>query len=649
MPPSPAPQIDRLDFTLPEFTRVSWTSDAARRAWEPKLARIAGAWPEIECRTVASGLRPCGIITLPPGEFVSRARRWAKLGLSALPLEMGGRPHRPFSGTFAAAESEPPFMFRLVVAAPRDLSAFLDALDSGDHRETGRLLGHPPCCHEFFKRVWVEEGLEDTTWPMALATTSPADGSGRAVEVAGPPQANILWRWLGIRAVPHLPCRFDCEATAALADKFLDAGREAGYGQEAAWLLEVLAWPVEWSALHGIAEIKTPVLKVATRTDATAQKYVVRRAGVAPPPEGASGLNFPYRLSREAVFTQSPSFRRGLDNPLPIIDGPAVRAPQGTILDETLRRLDEEGQLATKSIRSIHLTPYFTVVELNDGSVGACMSYYDPDRAGTVRRELGEILADDPLLIGLLFRGERRGRWGLPGEQGHSLVECLRATVLSALSADILRRGGDRMFETSASPPPALFTGAKRALVIGFGGLMESLAHAEDVRELSVHDLAYGEKRPEMDSLVSRYRERNPDKTITLSDGRDTEERMRGVDLVAITGSALSNGTLDGLLRMAKGVPRVIIQGQSAAIHPKALFDRGVHLVATAVKPRELVGLAERDPRGETMRPLLEGGLPSIYLAPRKGDPSDATTVAKSSNNEGGHGFQVPMSGRVIA
>ena len=110
--------------------------------------------------------------------------------------------------------------------------------------------------------------MVDTTWPMALASAGASNGT-RALAVSGPPEANILWRWMGVRAVPHLPCRFDCPATVELARRFLDVGREAGYREEMDWLVEILGWPVEWSALHGIAEVRTPILKVSTRTDAT--------------------------------------------------------------------------------------------------------------------------------------------------------------------------------------------------------------------------------------------------------------------------------------------------------------------------------------------------------------------------------------------
>jgi hypothetical protein len=148
----------------------------------------------------------------------------------------------------------------------------------------------------------------------------------QVIEVSGPPQANILWRWLGVRAVSHLPCRFDCPATVTLANQFLDVGRRSGYGPEMDWLLEMLAWPIEWSALHGIAEVRTPVLKIATQTDATAQKYVVQRQGSTYPAEGANGVTFPYRRPRGLPLVQLRGFRRGLENPLPVLKEEGMEA-----------------------------------------------------------------------------------------------------------------------------------------------------------------------------------------------------------------------------------------------------------------------------------------------------------------------------------
>ena len=111
----------------------------------------------------------------------------------------------------------------------------------------------------------------------------PCDEGGRQIEIDPdtPFQANILWRWMGVRAVPHLPCSFACPGTVEFANSLMGLGREIGYGAEMEGIEEILSWPVSWSALHGIAEVKTPILKASTRTDATAHEFIVRRRAAA--------------------------------------------------------------------------------------------------------------------------------------------------------------------------------------------------------------------------------------------------------------------------------------------------------------------------------------------------------------------------------
>src|SRR5262249_4817130 len=52
----------------------------------------------------------------------------------------------------------------------------------------------------------------------------------------------------------------------------------------------------------------------------TPQKYVVRLKGTAYPPEGAQGLQFPYRVPLAPRLTGSRSFQRGLANPIQVLD-----------------------------------------------------------------------------------------------------------------------------------------------------------------------------------------------------------------------------------------------------------------------------------------------------------------------------------------
>jgi hypothetical protein len=156
------------------------------------------------------------------------------------------------------------------------------------------------CCFEFFRRFWIEQGYRDTTWPAAAATGVAVIGQFESsVEINTPPETNVLCRWLGARAVPHLPCTFDCRESVVLARALLNVGVQSGFDGEVQWLLQILRWPVEWSALNGIAEIKTPIAKVSAATETTSTKYVVRRVGDGYPAEGATGITFPYSTVKE--------------------------------------------------------------------------------------------------------------------------------------------------------------------------------------------------------------------------------------------------------------------------------------------------------------------------------------------------------------
>jgi hypothetical protein len=119
-------------------------------------------------------------------------------------------------------------------------------------------------------------------------------------KVRGDSRCNVFWRFFGVRAVPHLPCSFVCPGSLLLADVMRDAFSAMGYHREWEELLEILSWSVEWSALHGIAEIRTPLVKVSTRTDYTRSERLIRLRGSSSPSEGASGVRFPFLVKARA-------------------------------------------------------------------------------------------------------------------------------------------------------------------------------------------------------------------------------------------------------------------------------------------------------------------------------------------------------------
>ncbi len=308
-----SPLLERLDFVLPDFTRLSWVSEKAREVWQPRLHRIAHAWADIEWVSILSGVRCCALTQLSPEALVASAARWAEHGLIALPLRVEGRSESPYRSTPPEPKSGKPVALRVVVGALPHVVRFRRAWEASDHDEIAGFLGYPSCCRDFFRELWVKRRYVDTTWGMSVGTARPSLPV-TTLEVSGPPMANILWRWMGVRAVPHLPCRFDCDATVTFAERLREVGIKAGYAEEMEWIGEILSWPVEWSALHGIAEVKTPLLKVSTRTDATPHKYTVRRQGSGYPEEALQGLSFPWKTPARPVVSGSSEFQRGMDH-----------------------------------------------------------------------------------------------------------------------------------------------------------------------------------------------------------------------------------------------------------------------------------------------------------------------------------------------
>ncbi len=309
-------QLDRLRYVLPDFTRLSWVSDSARATWEPRIWRIGTAWNEIEWRSILAGIRRCALTSVGADRLVPRSTEWAGQGLSTMPVAMSGIT-AGYSSTSLAPKAGEAFEYRVAVGALADVTALKQAMDRGDDGTMGGLLGFPSCCVDFFRRTWVDEASVDTTWAMAARSHQPDETGRRIVIAAGAPfQSNILWRWMGVRAVPHLPCSFDCKATVDFANALMALGRESGFGDEMSWIEEILSWPVSWSALHGIAEVKTPVLKASTRTDATAHEFVVQRPGSRVPAEAATGLVFPFKAPERPGVTHSLQFRKGLEAPI---------------------------------------------------------------------------------------------------------------------------------------------------------------------------------------------------------------------------------------------------------------------------------------------------------------------------------------------
>lgn len=281
--------MNRTETRLPEFTRMMWASDRAAYVWQGRIQSISRYLLERERESCLRGRVALQYIT---PEELPKLSTWAtqrKLAVLLLNPELQAASYRSFPAGYVQGQ---PWHIRVAILHPMFANTFMKAWQSGDNIEIGNALGYPRCCIRFFEEYWIRERWLDTTWPMLGGLhDSPA-------YVRGIDECNILLRWVGVRAVPHLPCSFHCGHTKMMADSFHDKN-----SQEYRWIMEMLSWPVEWSALHGVARIKTPLFEVSTRTDHTNELYVLRKEGVAYPSEGASGLVFPFRSGSEQEAT----------------------------------------------------------------------------------------------------------------------------------------------------------------------------------------------------------------------------------------------------------------------------------------------------------------------------------------------------------
>lgn len=306
----------RLSFELPEFRRILWVSDLAREVWEPRISSIVKAWLEIEWRSVVEGIRPCCAISMSPQYLVSVGQESVQAGLHMLPLGYQGVQNYSYSNEEVGDTPTGQFLLRVAVGTAANVLEFKNASETSmDPKAFCELLGYPSCCRKSFIRT-LEQGQEDTTWPTATATAGASRTEDQCIEVHGDPVTNTMLRCLGIRAIPHQPCCFNCGDTLKTASDYIEIGRQCEYDIEMDWLLEILGWPIHWSALHGIAEIRTPVFKISTKTDATATKYTVKRVADGYPEEGAKGLAYPYSTSQNHKHTQSRGYQMGLENPI---------------------------------------------------------------------------------------------------------------------------------------------------------------------------------------------------------------------------------------------------------------------------------------------------------------------------------------------
>src|SRR5208337_4565396 len=219
---------ERLPFRMHDFTRLAWVSDRARDVWGPRLQRIGGMLLELELVTVERGWRQGSLRLLDARNFDQVEADMRSRQLTVVRLR-GTKHNQNYFASLIPCENGEPDAYWCAVGHESNMLHFVAMFAANADEEIGRLLRYPSCCTEFYQKTWLKHGLVDTTWPMAAASNFKRIRGTNEIEISQVSRGGTHLRWLGARAVFHLPCSFDCEPSAQLAARHLALADELGF------------------------------------------------------------------------------------------------------------------------------------------------------------------------------------------------------------------------------------------------------------------------------------------------------------------------------------------------------------------------------------------------------------------------------------
>lgn len=272
---------------------------------------IKEALAALKYSIVASGIYPIALVQEYPHRVDRLRSTLASLRLKVFHLEASAKAlSRFYLVPLPSAEKR----IFVVIGSEERFQNVLAALKKNRFSEFHAQLGIPQCCIDFLERL-KQSSTREVVWPVALNSMS-EQGASQTCEIQSKWQTSLVLEPLGLNFLNYTPCRISCAASIEKAERIGAVAEKGKKGREIGWLQEILSWPISWSTLHGISEIKTPVFKCITKAQPTAVKYEVRFTGTSFPPEGAKGLGFPFRQPNRLIFSDSIGFNRGLKNPI---------------------------------------------------------------------------------------------------------------------------------------------------------------------------------------------------------------------------------------------------------------------------------------------------------------------------------------------
>jgi len=236
------------EFDVMPVSRVVWKlkTDLDRKIFD-EIRR--DCWLS-ELKTVSEGYRKCATTHLRSESVKEDLEFLESLDLYFLPIRKCRRVQGFAHRFYDPKPNEPYDVYGVVSRDLRYAREFKRASQPPiDNSVIGRLLGYPKCCIKFFNEVWYRS--YDPIWVIAERTRGRLKKGNEIYIKDFYPEANILLRYFGVRAVPHLVCSFRCKKSKQFSRNFLQ------FVKHKKILMEILSSPMIWDCYKGVAIVTT--------------------------------------------------------------------------------------------------------------------------------------------------------------------------------------------------------------------------------------------------------------------------------------------------------------------------------------------------------------------------------------------------------
>lgn len=276
--------MELLNYTIPPFKTVAWVSDNAKTIWDNRFKIINDALIQSTFKALKEDKLTSQYLIVEGWQYFKILELAATLNISVDALFLGDK------------NVKGPVYYQLLLTT----------------KEVNLKDATPNCCLNCSNAVRADKRKE-FYWNAAIQSNLHTIDH-QEITLPATTYTSIFWQKLLVTLGNQHCCNLECENYKNQQDKSLELLTHYNYNNAQLWLKDIYSWPVAWSASHGICELRTPIVKMAYDTDATATNYVIKIEGDSYPKEGAPGNQFPYRKRNFLRISDSKSFKAGLEH-----------------------------------------------------------------------------------------------------------------------------------------------------------------------------------------------------------------------------------------------------------------------------------------------------------------------------------------------